>query len=128
MAQLNKARRQLLASAARTATTATVKFTDRWAKVLRLYLNVTVASGTGGLQPQVRGYDPVSGNAVAISAGGTAIVATGTYVYEIGLAEGTTVGNVKECVLRPLPDVWDVNVVAGDGSSYTYSLGAEIIP
>lgn len=92
---------------------------------VRLYLNVTVASGTGGLQPQVRAYDPVSGNAVAISTGGTAVTATGTYIYELGLAEATPVGNVKECLSRPLPEYWDVNVVAGDGSSYTYSLAAE---
>jgi hypothetical protein len=126
--QITKARRQLLPSAARTATTATAKFTDPWAKILRLYLNVTVASGTGGLQPQIRGYDPVSGSPVALTTGGVAVTATGTYVYELGLAEGTAANNVKECVLRPLPEVWDVNVIAGDASSYTYSLGAEIIP
>ena len=126
--QQNKARRQLLASGARTASTATAKFTDRWAKIVRLYLNVTVASGTGGLQPQVRGYDAISGNAVALTTGGAAITATGTFVYEMGLAEGTAAGNVKECVLRPLPEVWDVNVVHGDGSSYTYSISAEVIP
>jgi hypothetical protein len=123
-----KARRQLLASAARTASTATIKFTDRDARIVRLYLNVTVATGTGGLQPQIRGYDAISGNAVALTTGGSAIVGTGTYVYEMGLAEGTAAGNVKECVLRPLPTIWDVNVVAGDSSSYTYSLSAEIIP
>jgi len=122
-----KAKIGLLASAARTASTASIKHENRFATVLRLYLNVTVASGTGGLQPQIRGYDPISGNAVALSTGGTAITATGTFVYEMGLAEATAVGNVKECLSRPLPIIWDVNVVHGDGSSYTYSLAAEVI-
>ena len=123
-----KSRRVLLASAARTVATACPKQDDRIGKIVRLYLDVTAASGTGGLQPQIRGYDKISGNAVALTAGGTAITATGTYCYEMGLAEGTSSGNVKECVLRPLPEVWDVNVVVGDASSYTYSLSAEIIP
>jgi hypothetical protein len=123
-----KTRRVLLASGARTASTASIKQTDVVCKILRLYLSVTAASGTGGLQPQVRAYDIVSGNSVALTTGGTAITATGTYCYEMGLAEGTAANNVKECVLRPVPYQWDVNVVHGDGSSYTYSLSAEVIP
>lgn len=119
----------LLESAARTATQATPKQQHYACKAIRLYLNITVASGTGGLQPVIRGYDLISGATVSLSTGGTAIVATGCYVYEMGLGLLSTAkqGNIEECQNRPAPVQWDVNVVAGDSSSYTYSLSAEVI-
>lgn len=126
-----KSRRTLLASAARTATTVANNngspFREHFKQKMRMFLNVTAASGTGGLQPQVRAYDPLSGAATAITTGGTAVTATGLYIYELGLAEATPAGNVKECDSRPLPTLWDVQVVAGDSSSYTYSLSCEVL-
>ena len=121
-----KTQRVLLASGARTATAATAKQTDYTLLALRLYLNVTVASGAGGLQPIVRGYDKVSGSPIALSTGGTAIVATGLYVYEFALNAAAAAGNVKEAVSRFLPTVWDVSVTHGDASGYTYSLSADV--
>ena len=123
-----KTQRALLPSAARTATTACAQQTDRTQQVVRLYLNVTVASGTGGLQPQIRGYDRISGGAVALTTGGAAVTATGLYVYEMTYTPNAAAGNVKESVGRFLPVLWDVNVVHGDGSSYTYSLSCEVGP
>ncbi len=125
MAATNKARRQLLASAVRSATTVAGPFTDDFGRFLRLYLNVTAASGTGGLTVQLRGYDPVSGVAMPLNSGGTAITAAGAYVFEFGLAEAAASGAVHDAVARPLPCVYDVQVTHGDGSNYTYSLGAE---
>jgi hypothetical protein len=122
-----KTQRVLLSSGARTATTASGQQTDYLLLAVRLYLNVTAASGAGGLQPILRGYDKVSGNAVALSTGGTAITATGLYVYEFGLNVAAAAGNVKEAVSRFLPVQWDVDVVHGDGSSYTYSLSADVV-
>lgn len=121
-----KTQRVLLASGARTTTTASAIQSDYVLLALRLYLNVTVASGAGGLQPIVRGYDKVSGSAVALSTGGTAITATGLYVYEFALNVAAATGNVKEAVSRFLPTVWDVSVAHGDASSYTYSLSADV--
>jgi hypothetical protein len=122
----SKAVRVLLEPLARTATNSTPKQTDYTAGAVRLYLTVTAASGTGGLQPQIRGYDRF-GNAVALTTGGTAITATGTFVYEMGISVAAAAGSVKEAVSRMLPLNWDVNVVAGDSSSYTYSLTAETL-
>jgi len=119
--------RTLLPSAARTVATACPVQNEVTARALRLYLSVTAASGTGGLQPIIRGYDKVSGNTVSLSTGGTAIVAVGTYCYEMGLGIGAASGNIKECQNRPAPVQWDVNVVAGDGTSYTYSLSVEVL-
>jgi hypothetical protein len=119
----------LLESAARTATVASAKQQHFSARAIRLYLNITVASGTGGLQPIIRGYDLISGTAVNLSTGGTAIVATGCYVYELGLGLLSTAkqGNIEECQNRPAPVQWDVSVAVGDASSYTYSLSAEVL-
>jgi hypothetical protein len=122
-----KTRRPLLGSAARTASTATSRQKDPSGQKLRLYLHVTTASGTGGLQPQVRAYDS-TGAAVAITTGGTPVTAAGVYVYELALSVGAASGNVKESVARVLPYEWDVQVVHGDGTSYTYSLDAEVAP
>lgn len=64
-----KTQRILLESAARTASTACAQQTDKHHRTARVYLNVTAASGTGGLKVVFRGYDKVSGNAAALSAG-----------------------------------------------------------
>lgn len=121
--------RSLLPSAARTATVACPVQNEVTARAIRLYLNITVASGSGGLQPVIRGYDKISGATVSLSTGGTAIVATGCYCYEMGLGLLSTAkqGNIEECQNRPVPVQWDVNVVAGDASSYTYSLSVEVL-
>lgn len=120
-----KAQRLVLPSAARTATTKGQTFTDRWANGLRCYLNITAASGTGGLKVQVFAVDKYSGASTAISTGGTPTTATGLYVYELGLSDATNSGNILDCVSRPLPETWYAQVTAGDGSSYTYSLTCE---
>ena len=129
-----KTTRTLLAMAARTATVASSKMIDRVQQFCRLYINVTAASGTGGLTVQLRGYDPVSlepGNTpvpALLNAGGGAITATGIYVIEFMESSVAASGNVKETVPRMLPCTWDVQVTAGDSSSYTYSVSAEVFP
>jgi len=124
-----KTQRVLLTSAARTATTACALQTDKSQQALRVYLNITAASGTGGLKVLIRGYDKVSGNAAQLNGGGAAaIVATGTYVYEMMPSAGTAVGGVLETVSRLLPVQWDVQVTHGDASSYTYSVSCDVLP
>ena len=121
-----KTSRVLLASAARTANTQSPVFTDMDAAALRLYLNVTVVSGTGGIYPVIRGYDKVSGNAVELTSGGDVVNETGTYAYEMSTAADPAFGAIRESVSRTVPDQWDVLVKQVDGTSYTYSLSAEV--
>lgn len=122
-----KATRVLLASAARTADATSAQQNDRQTSSVRLYLNVTVAPGAGGLQVIIRAYDPVSGSAIEISEGGVPVTQTGVYVYEMQpWPGGDTLGNVREVVNRSLPFSWDVLVKHGDSSSFTYSLSAEV--
>ena len=121
-----KTARTLLASALRTANTSGPVTTDPVAGHARLYLNVTVASGTGGLNVVVRGYDRITGNAVQITQGGAAVTTTGTYVYELGISPSAAFGSVKAAESRALPFQWDALVTHADSSNYTYSLSVEI--
>ena len=124
----NKATRVLLGSGARVADTASVQQVDRNYRAVRLYLNVSVVPGAGGLQVVIRAIDQISGTAVEISDGGLPVQSTGLYLYEMqptGRAPEPS-GNVREVVNRGLPFAWDVLVKHGDASSYTYSLAAEL--
>ena len=123
-----KARRILLPSAARTVATACLVQRDEVQQYCRVYLNVTAASGTGGLTGVFRGYDKVSGLPVALSAGGAAVTAAGMYVYEMMPYPSAPAGAVKETVGRMLPVVWDFALAVGDASSYTYSVSCEVMP
>ena len=71
------------ASAARTAQTDSANQTNRNARGVHLILNVTAASGTGGLQVRLLGVDPISSTVYALAAAPTAITATGISVYEL---------------------------------------------
>jgi hypothetical protein len=124
-----KAQRVLLQSAARTVTTASVQQHDAVQQAVRVYLSITAASGTGGLKVFIRGYDKVSGNPCVLNGGGAAaIVAIGTYCYELMPMASTAVGGVLETVGRLLPSVWDIQTTVGDASSYTYSVSCEVLP
>ena len=124
-----KVQRILLASAARTVQTACPQQADAVQQFVRVYLNITAASGTGGLKAIIRGYDRVSGLPVNITVGGAAaVIATGLYVYELVSSGNVAVSPVLESVGRFLPVQWDVLVTVGDASSYTYSLSCELAP
>jgi hypothetical protein len=118
----------LLASQARTIQTGSPIQTNYNAKGVILFLNVTVASGTGGLQPKVLIVDPVSGNAIQYYTDPGAITGTGLYAYVIYPGDNTPAyGTTKQHVQTALPRTWQVNVYVSDASSYTYSLGYALI-
>jgi hypothetical protein len=118
----------LLASAARTATAASPDQTNHDGRGVVVFLNITAASGTGGLQVIVEGKDPVSGSYQQINATPAAVTATGfkSYVVYPGAASGPQ-GDVTQTTEQVLPRTWRVRVVHGDGSSYTYSVGYAVI-
>jgi hypothetical protein len=117
----------LLASAARTADPTVTAETDNQHPGVLLILDVSAASGTGGLTVSVRGYDPISDNTFDLLVDQNAILATGTYAFllALGAARGANGLRVSEGFV--LPRKWDVTVVHGDGSSYTYSLSATML-
>ena len=115
----------LLEPATRTATINSPQQNGTVAKSVRLYLNVTAASGSGGLTLQLRGYEKITGNPVVLFADSAAITATGMYVFEIAPAVGAADSHRRVVLSAYLPLVWDVNIVHGDASNYTYSLSGE---
>lgn len=121
---MEKSRYQLLPLAARTAAATPVRVNSRGTEGIIIYLNVTAASGTGGLVVQLRGFNN-EGSPVIFYASPSSVAATSrTYIcspWNLSAAANgiTAVQGV------PLPYNFDVNVTHADGSSYTYSLAAE---
>jgi hypothetical protein len=124
-----RTQRGLLSSAARTATATSPQQPETVCSSATFYLNVTAASGTGGLTLNILGYDKESGNAVAHFTAAAAVTATGMYVYQMIYNNVAAASNgITAAVSRPLPVLWAAEVVHGDGSSYTYSLSADVFP
>ena len=116
----------IYASAARTtAQTGSTMINAENAKGILVHLDVTAASGTGGLTLAVKGIDPVSGNATALLTAGAAVTATGTKSYL--LYPGASGGSVTTAVSGALPYKYRVDVAVGDASSNTYSVGYTLL-
>lgn len=115
----------LLSSAARTATTASADVNSVNLRGITVVLNVTAASGTGGLTLKIQGKDPLSGNYVDLLSATTPVTAVGTYTYVV-YPGASLAGGVIQVSSLPLPRIFRVQVVHGDGSSYTYSVGASL--
>ena len=118
---------QLLPSAARTAVTSSDTINNDCYRGLVLYLNITVSGGTGGLTPILTATDPVSGVTSNVATIGTAKISDGMYVYTIYPAASLNASS-GGVLASPLPANFAIKISPGDGSSYTYSLSADLIP
>jgi hypothetical protein len=116
-----------LISATRTATTSSPDQTNPNGRGLHVILNITAASGTGGLQIFIQGKDPVSGNYYNLNATPTAVVATGQTIFEVYPGIGPISGGITQRTSGALPRTFRIQVVHGDASNYTYSVGAAIL-
>lgn len=125
--QRNNVESSPIASAARTATNNSATQVNFNHTGVQFFLDVTVASGTGGLQLFLRGRDPASGKMIQLNTPPTAITAVGTYVFEF--RPGATAFNdtTRLSVSIQLPRQFDVQVVHGDATSYTYSVGQVLL-
>jgi hypothetical protein len=118
----------LLPSAARTAAPTVPNWRNRRHVGIQLSLNVTAASGTGGLTVHIQATDRDTGGAAAdLLVDGTAITAIGTYLFRLSPLEAAASAGERLAVARELPVDWLVAVAHGDGSSYTYSLRATFL-
>jgi len=114
----------LLPSATRTASTSASNMSTPTFTGVYFYLNITAASGTGGLKVSLRAVDPGTGQISTLFAATTAITATGLYVYALYPGSGASLGAQSANVL--LPATWQAAVLHSDGSNYTYSLDASL--
>lgn len=94
---------------------------------LLVYLNVTAASGTGGLTLRLDGKEMLSGSYAAFNAAPTAVTATGLYVYMFGPGCTTTGGSVAQSNAILTPAIWRISMAVGDSSSYTYSVTTSVL-
>ena len=123
----------LLASAARTASTSGSSVDWVRYKGVILFLNVTAASGTGGLSIFPEYLDPASGSWNRIynyPSTAARITSVGLQILHIGTGIGATIGGANQggfCAAF-LSSAIRFTVNHGDASSYTYSLGYELIP
>ena len=115
----------LLASAARTATVSTAAQNADYATGVIVYLDVTAASGTGGLTLTVEGQDPASAKWMAVNSNPTAVTTTGTRSYLVALSASG--GAATQATSAHVPNPWRVTVTHGDASSYTYTVGAIVL-
>ena len=114
----------VLPSASRTATTVSGLIDNPFAKGVFIFLNITVASGTGGLTVSLQAVDPASGVAMTLtSLPDSPIVAIGAYVlvFYPGASEGSDSGT------GPVSRTLKFQVNHQDDSVYTYSLGISLV-
>lgn len=123
----------LLASAARTASvTANLPSPVRGRRAAVLFWDVTAASGTGGLTLAIQALDPMSLKWFEWGFCPTSTV-TGSRIVTIGAgyaASGITLnagGNQSFVTQLPLVSQVRIRISHADASSYTYSLGYELL-
>lgn len=123
----------MLASAARTAATATSLITNYNARGVMLFLNVTAGGGAGGLKPRIESFASGNYTYVALNADPTAVNAiNSTYVYilypgESGSVSPGSSNAVQQITSRIVPRQWRVTVNVVDTTSITYSLNYALI-
>ena len=125
----------VLASAARTASTASGTLTNRNSRGVLVFLKVTAASGTGGLRLFVTALDVDNGETYKLNATpSTAITATGRYGLMVypgcgsAPASNATSAFVQATSGLALPRRFNVTVEHLDSSSYTYSASICLLP
>jgi hypothetical protein len=91
-----------------------------------VYLNITAASGTGGLTPQLLFKDPGSGNYDNVLSMGSAKTGVGTYAYLV-YPSNSMVSDNGAAVNSILPRKFAIKIGVGDSSSYTYSLSVSMV-
>jgi hypothetical protein len=122
--QRNNLEGTALTSAARTAATNSADITNYNGRGILVTLDISAASGTGGLQIRIAVKDPVSGNYANLNALPTAVITISTTTYL--LYPGATTG-ATQTTNGALPRTFRISTAVGDASSYTYSVGYTII-
>ena len=112
-----------LASAARTAQTASSTIVNYNGKYLQVIVNITADPSTASITPSLRYVDPVSGNPVTFWTAAAALTAVGVYSYIFG--PGILAGAVAshtEGANTPIPRSWVFRMNVADAESMTYSV------
>ena len=90
-------------------------------------LDVTAASGTGGLTLRINAHDQASSQAVPLNAAPTAVTTTGTTSYSL-YPFSAVAGNVTQATSFYLPRMCSITDTPAATASYTYSIGYCLLP
>ena len=112
---------------ARTATWTSPTYKAETEAGILVVLDVTAASGTGGLTLRVNAHDLAGSVEVPLNSAPTAVSATGTTSYAI-YPFGAISGALTQSTSGYLPRMFSITVTHGDSSSYTYSVGYCLLP
>ena len=111
----------------RTATWTSPTYESKTEAGILVALDVTAASGTGGLTLRINAHDLAGSTVVPLNTAPTAVTAIGTTSYAL-YPFGAISGAVTQSTSGYLPRMFSISVTAGDSSSYTYSLGYCLLP
>lgn len=117
----------LLASAARTAETASDAQSMPYHKGVLLFVDVTVDAAAGAITPTIEINDSVGSTAAKIWEATSAINATGQFTYLLHPG-ATDAANYTETVETTLPTDWTFRMTVADTDSLTYSVTAVFLP
>ncbi len=127
---LNNIQLVLVPSGVRTTAPAIATQSNLNHRGVLLFLNVTAASGTGGLTVRIQAIEPVTGTAVVNLLTAAAVTATGLYTYALYPNLPNTAAALGGLTLAQngiLPRVWTASVTPGTSDSWTYSLSAALL-
>lgn len=113
----------LLSSAARTATVASADQANETRRGVNVLIKVTAIVSSPSVVFTVQGKDATTGDYYDLLSS-AAITGTGTTVLRV-YPGNVAVANLA--ISYPLPRVWRVNCVHGNGDSITYSVGACVL-
>lgn len=117
----------VVSSNTRTSTISSSDITNFNHRGIILSLNITAASGTGGLQVIIQMKDALGTVYKSLNTAPTAVTAIGQYVYMLYPAITSTNGAIEQVIPQILPQTFRVQIVHGDSSSYTYSMHYQMI-
>lgn len=124
--QRNNQEVTLLASAARTASTASSAQTNYNARGIVAFFNIAVVPGGDTVTLRVRGKDPIAGTARDLLVG-SALSSTGSTTYIVYPGVGAAANGVSAVNGFVLPRTWDLAITHSGAGSFTYSVGASYI-
>ena len=111
----------------RTATWTSPTYLSKTEAGILVVLDVTSASGTGGLTLRINAQDSAGSVSVPLNSAPTAVTATGTTSYAV-YPFGAISGALTQSTSGYLPREFSITVTHGDSSSYTYSVGYCLLP
>lgn len=121
MAGVTREFRELLASAARTATVSTGDMSADNAHACHVIVNVSALAATPSVIITIEGKNLSTGTYYTVLSGTaiTDVTGTGTYVFKVGPGIQPVAGASAQDYL---PNIWRVTMTHGDTDSITYSV------